>query len=254
MLRHIFTVTALSLSVACSHAEAVVDEEGSAGAGGTAGAGGAAAGSGGSTGGKAGSGGSSAGAGGAAAGAGGTAAGAGGAAAGSAGTAGTAGAAGSTSTTNHLVINEVASTGASADDEYVEIYNPTSKSVSLDGWELKYASSSGDPMSTWTGGAGDSVPSNGYFVVAGAKFSGSSDGALSLAMGASGGGIGLFDGSKQVDSVAWNDNNKLAEGTGLTGPHADGASYSRIPDGVDTDDNSVDLKEGARTPGAANSL
>ncbi len=237
----------LTLSVACSHAEAVVEDD-SAGAGGVGGGGAAgvagAAGTGGAIAGKGGASGANGGAG-----SGGAAGSVGGASGSSAG-----GAAGSPSATDHLVINEVATTGSSPDDEYIELYNPTSKSVSLDGWELKYASSNGTPMSTWKGASGDSLAPGGYFLLAGSKFGGSSDASLGVAMGKDGGGVGLFDGSKQIDGVAWSSGNKLLEGTALTAPHGDSASYSRIPDGVDTDDNGSDLKEGSRTPGAANSL
>ncbi|MCC6645083.1 MAG: lamin tail domain-containing protein [Polyangiaceae bacterium] len=246
MSRLAFSSLLLVVVAACSHAEAVVeDDSGAAGAAGAAGGAGAAGAT--ATAGKGGAGGGAAGSSAGAAGAAGSSAGAAGASAGAAGSA-----AGGASATDHLVVNEVATTGASADDEYVELFNPTSKSVSLDGWELKYAGMSGNPQSTWKGGSGDSISAGGYFVVAGSKFGGSSDGTLSFAMGKDGGGVGLFDGSKRVDSVAWNSGNNLVEGAALTAPHADGSSYSRLPDGADTDDNATDLKEGSRTPGAAN--
>jgi hypothetical protein len=49
--------------------------------------------------------------------------------------------------TDHIVINEVQVGGTTADDEFVELYNPTGSDVSLLGWRLSTKSSAGTSTS-----------------------------------------------------------------------------------------------------------
>jgi hypothetical protein len=71
-------------------------------------------------------------------------------------------------TTNHLVISELATRGASsAFDEFVELYNPTNADVNLNQWKLQTKSATG---TTWTDrvifGAADTIQSGGYLLTA----------------------------------------------------------------------------------------
>lgn len=89
-------------------------------------------------------------------------------------------------TAGHVVISEVfgggGSSGAAYRHDYVELYNPTEKAVTLDNWSVQYASATG---TTWqkTELSG-SIPPHGYFLI---REGGGSDGASLPAPDASGG-------------------------------------------------------------------
>ncbi|MGM7700381.1 phospholipase D-like domain-containing protein [Pseudalkalibacillus sp. Hm43] len=63
--------------------------------------------------------------------------------------------------TRDVVINEVAwmGTTASYNDEWIELYNPTSSSITLDGWTLN--ATDGDPAINLTG----SIPAGGHYLL-----------------------------------------------------------------------------------------
>ena len=71
-----------------------------------------------------------------------------------------------------LVINEVQTESATnANHEFVELYNPNTCDVALEGWTLKYSAASGSTPSTFfTGLASHKVLAKGYFVVACADY------------------------------------------------------------------------------------
>lgn len=67
-------------------------------------------------------------------------------------------------TASHIVISEVQVAGVTANDEFVELYNPTNSAVDLSGWRLTKKASSGAQtslVSTITG----SIPSHGFFLI-----------------------------------------------------------------------------------------
>ena len=76
---------------------------------------------------------------------------------------------------SHLVISQIQIEGdGGANDEFVEIYNPTDSCVSLDGWSLQYKSSSGSyPLTSKKNLPNVLVPSHGYFLVSNASYGGS---------------------------------------------------------------------------------
>src|SRR5207247_10427643 len=58
--------------------------------------------------------------------------------------------------TGHLVVSEVMTGGASASDEFIELYNPTSGALPLEGLEVVYVSASGATVTrkaAWAAGA-----------------------------------------------------------------------------------------------------
>lgn len=67
---------------------------------------------------------------------------------------------------NHIVISEIQVAGVTADDEFVELYNPTNQSVDLSGWRLKRESSSASSSSNLVSSMSGTIPSHGYFLIA----------------------------------------------------------------------------------------
>ncbi|MBL8613416.1 MAG: lamin tail domain-containing protein [Myxococcales bacterium] len=167
--------------------------------------------------------------------------------------------------TGKIVINELKNDGATGSDEYVELYNPTSCNVALNGFKLNYSSSAGSAPSTlMTFTASHSIKAGGYFVAAGSTFTGPKDATwASGGLAAGGGRVGVVDAAdKLVDSVAYGTltgNTTYIEGPmpvqlshGAPAP-ASNKTIGRKPDGKDTDNNSVDFALlTAPTPGAAN--
>ncbi|OGS08806.1 MAG: hypothetical protein A2270_02945 [Elusimicrobia bacterium RIFOXYA12_FULL_51_18] len=76
---------------------------------------------------------------------------------------------GSTKTFQGLWINEVYPTGASAPDDWVELYNNASRTIPLAGWKLYYTENiidSGEtPHLYWTGQGGDVINAKSTFTV-----------------------------------------------------------------------------------------
>lgn len=75
---------------------------------------------------------------------------------------------------DHLVISELAVQGTGgANDEFVELYNPTSAAVSLGGWKLQYMSATGSSYGNKaTLPQGASIAPRGYFLIAGSGYTG----------------------------------------------------------------------------------
>ncbi len=67
---------------------------------------------------------------------------------------------------NHLVISELQVAGATAGDEFVELYNPTNAAIDISGWKLQYKSATGATFGTTvTVPAGKSVGPHGFFLI-----------------------------------------------------------------------------------------
>ncbi|HET7627535.1 MAG TPA: lamin tail domain-containing protein, partial [Bacillales bacterium] len=64
-------------------------------------------------------------------------------------------------TASHVVINEIAwmGTTTSYNDEWVELYNPTDRDVSVDGWRL--ATADGTPNVTLLG----TIEAHGFYIL-----------------------------------------------------------------------------------------
>ena len=65
---------------------------------------------------------------------------------------------------NHVVISEIQVAGETADDEFVELYNPTATDVDLAGWRLTKKASTGT-QTTLVSSLSGSIPSRGYFLI-----------------------------------------------------------------------------------------
>jgi len=70
------------------------------------------------------------------------------------------------------VISEVQISGNSASDEFVEIYNPTSTDVSIDGWRLRRSASSGTEANLVSSLSGV-INANGWVLIAHPNYDGS---------------------------------------------------------------------------------
>ncbi len=154
-------------------------------------------------------------------------------------------------TVNHPVISEVMTGGASASDEFIELYNPAAGDLSLEGLELIYASASGTTVTrkaTWDSGA-PPLPPGGHLLLANAAglFAADADATYSNGLAAGGGSVALrlADTLAPVDAVGWGTATSWLEGAAAPAPPA-GSSLERLPGGVDgsgqdTDDNAVDF-------------
>jgi hypothetical protein len=160
-----------------------------------------------------------------------------------------------------VTINEIQTYGATATDEFIELYNSQPCALSLNKFALNYSSAGGSsPSAQWVGGAGDSIPANGFFLLGGAGFTppvgGKTDGSITGGI-ADSGRVAILDGSgKVLDSVGYgtitNGNSPYVEKNAAPGP-SHNKSIGRKPDGTDTDDNSTDFSAlSSPTPGKAN--
>lgn len=66
----------------------------------------------------------------------------------------------------HIIISQVQIEGASADDEFVELYNPTNNPVDLSGYRLRRESQTAGTSSNLVASMSGTIPSHGYFLVA----------------------------------------------------------------------------------------
>lgn len=164
---------------------------------------------------------------------------------------------------DHLVVSEIVTGGTSASDELIELYNPTTGPLPLEGLELVYASASGLTVSrraAWELGAPE-VPSGGHILVAHelGVYAPIADAIYASGMAATGGSVALriAGAASAIDAVGWGS----AAGTWLEGSvppaPAAGSSLERLPGGAlgstqDTDDNAADFVLRA-VPGPENS-
>ncbi len=155
------------------------------------------------------------------------------------------------SSIGHLVISEVMTGGAGASDEFVELYNPASVSLSLDGLELVYVTASGATVTrkaVW--GPGVEIGPGGHVLVANESgvFAGIADGTYAGGLAATGGSMALrvVAAAHAIDAVGWGTaTSSWLEGSPAPAAPA-GSSLERLPGGAlgsgqDTDGNLVDF-------------
>ncbi len=151
----------------------------------------------------------------------------------------------------HLVISEVTTGGASAADEFVELYNPTAQDLDPGGLELVYASASGLTVTrkaAWDAGSA-AIPAGRHLLIANAagSFAALADATYANGLAATGGSVALraIDTQAVVDAVGWGSATAWFEGSPAPAPPA-GSSLERLPGGAsgsgqDTDDNASDF-------------
>ncbi len=153
-----------------------------------------------------------------------------------------------------VVVNEVLPEGPS-NSEFIELFNPGSCAVALEGWSIKYKSQTGaNGGANYTFTAGESIEPDGFFVVATATYAGNKDATFAGGLGNGGGQVGLLDdGATLIDAVGYGATTAglYTENTPVDSPPAN-KSIARTPDGADTDDNANDFASATPTPGAPN--
>ncbi len=149
-----------------------------------------------------------------------------------------------------LLISEIETGGASASDEFIELYNAGQDPVDLAGLELAYVTSSGGTVTrkvAWSVPA--SVDPGRHVLVANAAgiYAMGADATYAGGLSASGGSVVLRSvGGTPIDAVSWGDaSNGYVEGAPAPMPAA-GSSIERAPGGFagngrDTNDNAGDL-------------
>lgn len=166
-----------------------------------------------------------------------------------------------------LVISQVQTSGADADDEFVELYNKTNAPISLSGWSLQYKGGGSAQFPTAVTSklnftAGDSVPAHGYFLIVNEGASPSlllkKDITTNIDMSATGATLFLTnstsaltdaDSATIVDKVAYGaasgSGALYPEGVASLAPATNGSIVrqpnSELGNGTDTDDNSADF-------------
>ena len=152
----------------------------------------------------------------------------------------------------HLVVSEVMTGGASASDEFIELYNPTTFELPLEGLEVVYVTASGATVTrkaAWEAGAAG-VPAGAHVLIVNSAgiFAGLADVGYANGLAATGGSVGLrvIGAATAIDAVGWgNATSTWLELRPAPAPAA-GSSLERLPggsvgSGQDTDDNLIDF-------------
>jgi len=152
----------------------------------------------------------------------------------------------------HLVVSEVMTGGASASDEFIEVYNPSATTLPLEGLEVVYVTASGATVTrkaSWATGAPGIPPGAHVLVANGAGvFGGLADVAYVNGLAATGGSVALrvVGAATAIDAVGWGNATSTWLETRPAPAPAAGSSLERLPGGSvgssqDTDDNLIDF-------------
>jgi hypothetical protein len=165
-----------------------------------------------------------------------------------------------------IVINEIygggGNSGATFRNDYIELYNNSDVPVSLAGWSIQYASSSG---SSWqkTDLSG-TIPARGYYLIQQAAGTGGTaalptpDAAGSIAMSATSGKVALVSNnillsgacpvSAQIVDLVGFGTATCFEGSGTATAPSNTTSIQRSVIGADSDNNAADFSTSAPNP------
>jgi predicted extracellular nuclease len=173
--------------------------------------------------------------------------------------------------TPHVNISEVYGGGGNAGStfksDFIELYNPTSSTVTLAGWSVQYAAAAG---TTWAATSlTGTIPAGGYYLIKESTGAGGTvdlptpDATGTIAMAAAAGKVALVSnttllsgtcptGAQIVDFVGYGLTANCFEGSGPTPAPSNTLSVQRAGGGAtDTDDNAADFATGAPTPTTA---
>ena len=158
-----------------------------------------------------------------------------------------AGAVPAVASTNGVVISEFQFRGADGNDEFVELLNTSTGSVSIAGWQLQgCAAASGAPSGRATVPAGVTLAAGQRYLFSHSSGSAAGDTRYGLGISDDGGArITLADGTTVVDGVGSSNGavDQCREGAGLAIPTANGTNaFERRNAGTqDTNDNAADF-------------
>ena len=169
---------------------------------------------------------------------------------------------------NHVVIYEVygggGNKGAVYTNDYIVLYNPTDKEVSLDGWSVQYASAktTGAFNTANITALSGTIGAGKYYLIeeapgtTAAQELPAADASGTINMGGKAGQVALVSATEAitgstdtavVDFLGWGDGTAQFEGS--TGPATtNSTSVSRDAKGTDTDDNGKDFTGGTPNP------
>lgn len=169
-----------------------------------------------------------------------------------------------------IVISQVygggGNSGALYKNDFIELYNPGSVSVSVAGWSVQYASATGTGWSVTA--LGGSIPAGHYYLVQEAPGAGGStslptpDATGTIAMASGAGKVALVNtttaltgsgcpfAASVMDFVGYGTTSNCFEGTGPTSPSLTNTTAAIRKNGglQDTNDNAADFANGAPTP------
>jgi hypothetical protein len=157
-------------------------------------------------------------------------------------------------TANHVVISEIQISGTVAGDEFVELYNPTSQTISMTGWRLTRKTASGATQSNLVASMSGTIAPHGYILIANPSYDGSVlpdllYSASTSAISADNTVLLYSDaGVTVVDKVAMGlatdkeTNTTVNPGAEESIERKPGESDSLAGNGEDTDDNSADFQ------------
>ena len=168
---------------------------------------------------------------------------------------------------SQVVINEVygggGNAGATWKNDFIELYNNGLVAVSLNGWSVQYASSTG---TTWqVTNLSGSIPAHGHYLVQEALGAGGTtnlptpDATGTIAMSGTAGKVILCNvttaqtganptGAQIIDKCGFGAGTNGFEGAGPTATLSNTTSAQRTPEGFDSNNNSTDFTVGAPSP------
>ena len=160
-----------------------------------------------------------------------------------------------------VVINEIDYDQPGTDtSEFIELFNSSSSAVLLDNYFVDLINGSNSSSYRTIDLSGFSIDANGYFVMCGdASLVANCDYSFTTTnswfQNGSPDAVALYENSNLLDSLSYEgDLPPFSEGTFLSGSdnNTDIISISRIPNGLDSNNNAADFQQGCITPGSVN--
>jgi predicted extracellular nuclease len=160
-----------------------------------------------------------------------------------------------------VIINEIDYDQPGTDTaEFIELFNSGTSDISLDNYSVDLINGSNSSPYRSIDLSGFSISASGYFVICGdASLVANCDYSFTATSGWMQNGapdaVALYQTSSLLDSLSYEGAiQPYQEGSVLTfaDSNTDIASLSRIPNGLDGDDNGLDFQSGCITPGTAN--
>jgi len=160
-----------------------------------------------------------------------------------------------------VVINEIDYDQPGTDtSEYIELFNSGSSAVLLDNYFVDLINGSNASTYRTIDLSGFSIGASGYFVMCGdASLVANCDYSFTTTnswfQNGSPDAVALYENSNLLDSLSYEgDLQPFSEGTFLSGSdnNTDIISISRIPNGLDSNNNATDFQLGCITPGSVN--